>query len=96
MKHTFTLVSLFVLSLLGYGQGLEIEYDHLTSFPTNSMEAVYKLQIQGNQSVYYKLSANFVQKDDGETIRVNQGVVPFVIKDFSAKKLFIITQSLVP
>lgn len=87
MKHIFILVSLFASSLLGYGQGLEVEYDHLTSFPTNSTEAVYKLQIQGNRSVYYKHNANFVQKvEDGEVIRINQGIVPFVIKDFSTKK----------
>lgn len=86
MKQVFILFSLLVSSLLSYGQSIVIEYNHIISFPTNSTEAVYRLETKGDKSVYYQLKSDFTEKEGNEVIQANEGVIPFVLKDFSTKK----------
>jgi P pilus assembly chaperone PapD len=96
MKQAIILFNLLVSSLLSYSQSIVIEYNHIISFPTNSTEAVYRLETKGDKSVYYQLKSDFTEKEGNEVIQANEGVIPFVIKDFShTKKLFIINQLLI-
>lgn len=86
MKQTLMLLSLYFLSLLSYSQSVVIEYNHIISFPTNSTEAIYRLETKGDKSVYYQLKSDFTEKEGNDVIQANKGVIPFVIKDFSTKK----------
>jgi GLPGLI family protein len=86
MKQAIILFNLLVSSLLSYSQSIVIEYNHIISFPTNSTEAVYRLETKGDKSVYYQLKSDFTEKEGNEVIQANEGVIPFVIKDFSTKK----------
>lgn len=86
MKHIYILLSLFLTISMSYSQSIVIEYNHLISFPTNSTEAVYRLEIKGSKSVYYQLKSDFTEKEGNDVMQANEGVIPFVIKDFSNKK----------
>ena len=88
MIKKIILICLFISNLLGYSQSIVVEYNHIISFPTNSTEAIYKLEAKGSKSVYYQLKSDFTEKEGNDVIQANEGVTPFVIKDFSNKKTF--------
>ena len=86
MKQIFIVFSLFFSGLLSYSQSFVIEYNHFISFPTNSTEAVYRLETNGGKSVYYQVKSDFTEKEGNEVLQANEGVIPFVSKDFSTKE----------
>lgn len=87
MKGVLILFSLLVSSLLSYSQNIVIEYNHKISFPTNSTEAVYRLETKKGKSVYYQLKSDFIEKEGNDVIQAKEeDVIPFVVKDFSTKK----------
>lgn len=87
MKKIYTLLLLLSVSFLAYTQNYIIEYNHIITFPTNSTEAVYKLESNINESIYYQLKSDFTENEGNEVIQANEGVVPFVNKNFINKSI---------
>ncbi|WP_456375951.1 GLPGLI family protein [Lutibacter sp.] len=86
MKNIYRLLIILLTPFLTYAQNYIIEYNHIITFPTNSTEAVYRLETNRNESIYYQLKSNFTDNEGNDVIQANEGVVPFVHKDFLTKK----------
>lgn len=87
MKKIYTLLLLLSVPFLAYTQNYVIEYNHIITFPTNSTEAIYKLESNINESIYYQLKSDFTENEGNEVIQANEGVVPFVNKKFINKSI---------
>lgn len=87
MKNIYTLLILISVPFLVYSQNYIIEYNHIITFPTNFTAAVYKLESNKNESIYYQLRSDFTENEGNEVIQANEGVVPFVNKKFINKSI---------
>ncbi|SNR14374.1 GLPGLI family protein [Tenacibaculum jejuense] len=80
------LFSLFSILNL-FAQSYEIEYNQIVDFDAHTTEAVYKLIYKEKQSVYYQLNSEFTENNGNDVIEANEGVVPFVQKNYKNKEI---------
>lgn len=85
LKHITLLV--FFCNYNSFSQEYLIEYNHKIKFETNLTEAVYMLQTNKEESSYFMIKNDFKVLNDNELINANEGVTPFIYKDFVDKKI---------
>jgi len=87
MKHINTLLIILLTPFLTYAQNYIIEYNHIITFPSNSTVAIYRLETNKNESIYYQLKNEFRENTGNDVIKANEGVVPFILKNFTNKSI---------
>lgn len=70
-----------------FSQDYVIEYSHKINFETNLTEATYNLETNKQESVYHLIKNKYNQLNSNEVINANEGVVPFLYKNFRTKKI---------
>ena len=86
-KLSYILLIIVSFNFPGFSQDYVIEYNHKIKFETNSTDAIYRLETNKEASVYYLKKNEFKELNGNEVINVNEGVVPFFMKDFIDKKI---------
>lgn len=87
MKTIIKLLLIFSIPVFAFAQDYTIEYNHIIKFETNSTEALYRLESNKKESIYYQLKSDFVENEGNEVIQANEGVIPFIYKSFSSKEI---------
>ena len=87
MKKILLLSSFLMFNILIYSQGIVIEYNHIISFQSNGTEALYRLESVKNESIYYRINKEFIEKGGNDFLMLNENVVPFVYKNFKRKEI---------
>lgn len=87
MKSENLFFTILMIPFIAFTQNYSIEYNHIVDFGTNSTEAIYILESNSQKSTYYQLKSDFIEKEGNDVIQANQGVIPFVQKNFSNKEI---------
>jgi len=85
MRYLLIFLLLFLLNtnlLFSQENSYLISYSHVISFETHEIEASYNLVYTKKNSLYYKVESEFLEYSGNEVINANEGVVPFVKKDY--------------
>ena len=85
-KTTFILLTLLLSYNNCFSQDYIIEYSHKINFETNLTEATYKLETNKDESIYHLIKNEYKQLNGNDVISANEGVIPFLYKNFTTKK----------
>ncbi|MFD0860813.1 GLPGLI family protein [Sungkyunkwania multivorans] len=87
MKNSISILLLGLFTYCGFSQQYEIEYNHITTFDAHTTEAIYKLAYANQKSTYFQLKSEFIESLGNDVMVANEGVIPFVEKDYSKKRV---------